>query len=97
MEKKMVETFKVCEKYPDITGDNAENFRDELIAIISTVDDDLLIDLSGIGQISSIGISTLFTIYNEQKEHGRKLTVIHACEKNMKLFEMMNMTKIMGK
>lgn len=89
-----MEIFKVNTKYPEITGKNAEKFRSDLLKLETEVDGELTVDLEGIGIIGSIGISAILSTYQNLNEHGKKMSVVNACEKNLKIFEMMNMSKI---
>ncbi len=92
----MVTTLKVSDKYSAISGIQAEEFRDELTAIQEDFDDDLLIDLAGIDNLSSIGISAILLMHSYLQKHGRKLSVTNINEKNYQIFEMLNMTDILG-
>jgi len=59
----------------DIVSSTASDFRNELLDIIKTGPTELVIDLSDIKMIDSVGLGVLITTHNAMNKFGGKLIV----------------------
>ena len=91
----MPNVIKVKEEYPDVANHDAEKFRDYLIEMEERVNNDLTIDLNGVDQLNSLVVSAIIYCYNNMSKNGKKLSVINAGHKNVKIFEMLNVHDVM--
>ncbi len=92
----MPSIIRVKEKYPDITNHDAEKFRADLFEMEERINNDLTIDLNGVEQLNSIVVSAIIYCYNNMLKTGKKLSVINAGHKNIKIFEMLNVHDVMS-
>ena len=92
----MVEIIKIKEDYPEVLEYEAGKLRDDLVELEESVQEEIVLDLSGVDMLCSIAVSAIIQTYNNRKKHGKMLSVINASAKNKKLFEMLNVTEIVN-
>ncbi len=90
----MVKVIKIKENYPEVMDYEAEKFRDDLTDFVEVSTEDLVLDLSGVDLLCSIAVSAIIMGYKLRKDQGKKLSVVNACDRNRKLFEMLNIEEI---
>ena len=59
----------------DIVSSTASDFRNELLDVIKSEPDELVIDFSNINMIDSVGLGVLITTHNSMNKIGGKLIV----------------------
>jgi anti-anti-sigma factor len=84
-------TSKVITPGRDIVASMAEDFKGRLIDQVKTGLKELVIDLSGVEVIDSIGLGVVIATHNSLKNAGGKLKIINASEDIFRLFETMRL------
>ena len=75
----------------DIVASTMERFKKKLMTAVKKGGPELIIDLSGVNTIDSVGLGMTLAAYNSISHRGGKLTVINASEDVFQLFETMRL------
>lgn len=76
----------------DIVSSVADEIKAELYLLVEQAPDELVVDLSGIKMVDSMGIGVLISIYNSLSKAGGKLKIINASEYIYNIFVTMRLT-----
>jgi anti-sigma B factor antagonist len=77
----------------NIESTNADAFRDVLLKASDHNHSDLVVDLSRIDTIDSVGLGVFIAIYNTLTKKEKKLKVINASRRILSLFQIMGLTR----
>ncbi|MBF0120727.1 MAG: STAS domain-containing protein [Desulfobacterales bacterium] len=77
----------------DVVASMANEFRDELHAIIQKGPKELIIDLSGVEMVDSVGIGVLIATHNSLSKVGGQLKVINVAKDIYGLFTTMRLDR----
>ena len=75
----------------DIVASMAEDFKKRLMTVIKKGIDELIIDLSGVEIVDSIGLGLMIATHNSLNNQGGKLSVINASKDVIHLFKTMRL------
>ena len=75
----------------DLVASMAESFKKKLIAIVKKGGKELIIDLSGVEIVDSVGMGLVIATYNSLHKQGGELKVINASEDVFRLFNVMRL------
>lgn len=92
----MCDKYIMGEEFQEITGNKADSFSKFLWGIEEDATEDIILDFAGVTAISSIAMGSLFAVYQKMMEDGKKLIIINASEKIMRLLQMVNMAQVIG-
>ncbi len=75
----------------DLVASTSESFKKKLVTAVKKGGEELIIDLSGVDTIDSVGLGVTMAAHNSISNRGGKLTVINASEDVFQLFETMRL------
>jgi anti-anti-sigma factor len=76
-----------------LVSSTAETFRQELLQIVNQNNCELVVDLSLVTDIDSVGLGVFIATFNTLAKKEKKLCVINASEKLHSLFRTMGLTR----
>ena len=77
----------------DVVASMAEDFKNELLSIITESEGQLVIDLAGVEMVDSIGIGVVMAAYNTLSRAGRKLKIVNVSKDIYGLFSTMRLNR----
>ncbi len=84
-------TKKVVKPGEDIIASMAGEFREKLLKLVEKGIKDLIIDLSGVEMVDSVGLGVLIATHNSVSKAEGKLTIKNVPENIYKLFKTMRL------
>jgi len=75
----------------DLVASMAEDFKKKLVTVVKKGLDELIIDLSGVEIVDSIGLGLMIATHNSLNKQGGKLSIINASEDVFHLFKTMRL------
>jgi anti-anti-sigma factor len=75
----------------DVVASMAEEFKKSLLDLIKKGITELVIDLSGVEVVDSVGLGVMIATHNSLNKTGGKLKVINASEDICRLFQTMRL------
>ena len=75
----------------DVVASMAEEFKKNLLDLIKNGIKELVIDLSGVEVVDSVGLGVMIATHNTLSKSGGKLKVINASEDICRLFQTMRL------
>jgi anti-anti-sigma factor len=78
----------------NVVASTAESFRQELLRLITQNSAEIVVDLSKVERIDSVGLGVFIASYNTLKKKERQLKVINASPKIRSLFQTMGLTRL---
>ena len=91
---------KIVQPEMDLGSSTADAFREALLNVVNQNHSDLVIDLSKVENIDSVGLGVFIATYNTLAKKEKKLKVINASQRIRSLFKTMGLTrrfKVVGK
>jgi anti-sigma B factor antagonist len=77
----------------DIVASMADEFKNELLAVINESSVDIVIDLAGVAMVDSVGIGVIIAAHNTLTQSDRKLKVINVSKDVYGLFSTMRLNR----
>ena len=77
----------------DIVSTNARDFREELLAMIKPDTSELIVDLTGVEMIDSVGLGVFIATHNGLNKIEGKLKVINVAPNILNLFKTMGLDR----
>jgi len=77
----------------NVLASTAESFRTELLTLITQNNAEIVVDLSKVKRIDSVGLGVFIASYNTLKKKEKQLKVINASPKIRSLFQTMGLTR----
>ncbi len=77
----------------DVVASMAEDFKKELLSVINESSADIVIDLSGVEMVDSVGIGVIIATHNTLNQSDRKLAVINVAKDVYGLFTTMRLNR----
>jgi anti-anti-sigma factor len=77
----------------NLESSTADTFRESLLDAVNRNHSDLVIDLSEVDTIDSVGLGVFIATYNTLARKEKKLKVINASHKLHSLFQIMGLTR----
>ena len=77
----------------DVVASMAEDFKTELLSVISESSDEVVIDLIGVDMVDSVGIGVIIAAHNTLNQSDRKLKVINVAKDVYGLFTTMRLNR----
>ena len=77
----------------NLESSTADTFRETLLKAVSRNHSDLVIDLSKVDTIDSMGLGVFIATYNTLAKREKKLKVINASHRIRSLFQTMGLTR----
>ncbi len=77
----------------DIVASVAKDFKQELLSLLRDKPPELIIDMTGVGMVDSVGLGVLIAAFNTIRETGGKLVFMHASSEIQGLFRTMRLDK----
>ena len=77
----------------DVVASSANEFRSELKTLIDEGTSQVILDLSGVEMVDSVGLGVFIAAHNSLTQTGRVLTVCNASNDIMTLFRTMRLDK----
>ena len=90
--KKVV--MDVGEKYPEITGAQAQAFINDLLSLEKSSYDEIILDFKDTSAISSIAMGTLYSTFQTLSSQKRSIRVINPTHNVSRLLKLVNMNEI---
>ncbi len=75
----------------DIVASTADGFRSELLSLIKESPMEIVIDLSGVKMVDSVGIGVIIATHNSLNKNGGSLRVTNIAEDIYNLFTVMRL------
>lgn len=88
-------TFNVGEKYPQISGETADDFAAELIRLEDTDFEEVCLDFRGTEYINSMAMGSLFATCQKLQEQDRRLRILNVNDKIRRLLTVANLTSLL--
>lgn len=77
----------------DIVASMAEEFKTELLSVINESSAEVVIDLTGVEMVDSVGIGVIIAAHNSLSQSDRKLKVINVAKDVYGLFSTMRLNR----
>jgi len=77
----------------DIVASMAEDFKSELLTVINESSAEIVIDLSEVEMVDSVGIGVIIATHNTLNQSDRKLSVINVAKDVYGLFTTMRLNR----
>ena len=77
----------------DVVASMAEDFKNELFALINDSSSEVVIDLEGVKMVDSVGIGVIIAAHNTLNQSSRKLKVINVTKDVYGLFTTMRLNR----
>lgn len=77
----------------DVVASMADDFKNELLAVIDDSQGDIVIDLEGAEMVDSVGIGVIIAAHNTLDQAGRQLKVINVSKDVYGLFTTMRLNR----
>ena len=77
----------------NVVASSAETVRKELLALINQDTNELVVDLSKVRRVDSMGIGVFIATYHALKKKEKKLVVVNASPKIKSLFQTMGLLR----
>lgn len=77
----------------DIVSTTADDFREELMDIFNQNHADIVVDLSRVSEVDSVGLGVFIAAYNTLAKREKKFKVINASSKIFSLFQIMGLAR----
>lgn len=77
----------------DVVASMAEDFKTELLTAINDSSSELVIDLTGVEMVDSVGIGVIIAAHNTLNQSDRKLKVINVTKDVYGLFATMRLNR----
>ena len=77
----------------DVVASMAEDFKNELLSIITESEGKIVIDLAGVDMVDSIGIGVIIAAHNTLNQAARKLKVVNVSKDIYGLFSTMRLNR----
>ncbi len=77
----------------DVVASMANDFRTELHSVVQESPNEILIDLSGVEMVDSVGIGVIIATHNSINKAGGKLKVINVIKDIYSLFSTMRLNR----
>ncbi len=77
----------------DIVASTAETFKAEILSAIDSSRDEVVIDLTGVEMVDSVGIGVIIAAHNTLSQSGRKLEVVNVTQDIYNLFTTMRLNR----
>src|SRR6056297_832980 len=77
----------------NIVASMAGEFREELQQLVQEGPEEIIIDMSGIEMVDSVGIGVMIAVHNSLTKHGGKLRIKNADDKILSLFSTMRLDR----
>lgn len=77
----------------DVVASMAEDFKNELLTAINDSSTELVIDLTGVEMVDSVGIGVIIAAHNTLNQADRKLKVINVTKDVYGLFATMRLNR----
>ncbi len=84
-------TTNVIKPGKDIVASMADDFRNKLLNSVNKGIKELILDLSGVEALDSVGLGVVIATHNSLKNIGGKLKIIKASEDIFRLFQTMRL------
>ena len=84
-------TTNVIKPGKDIVASMADDFRKKLLNSVNKGIKELILDLSGVEALDSVGLGVVIATHNSLKNIGGKLKIIKASEDIFRLFQTMRL------
>ena len=88
---KKKKTANVIKPGKDIVASMADDFKSKLLILVKKGTKELILDLSGVEAVDSVGLGVVIATHNSLKNAGGKLKVIKASEDIFRLFQTMRL------
>jgi anti-anti-sigma factor len=75
----------------DIVAAMVQDFRAELKELVQQAPEQLILDLSGVQMIDSLGIGLLISAHNSLEKEGKQLSLVNASDNLLGLFRSMRL------
>ena len=89
-------THNVGKKYASVTGGNVDEFASDLLRLEDSDFEEIVLDFDGTEYVNSMAMGSIFALYQKLRQQQRKLRIINANDKFMRLLKMANLTAILG-
>jgi len=77
----------------DVVASMAEDFKSELLSVITESSSEVVIDLEGVEMVDSVGIGVIIAAHNTLKQSDRNLSVINVAKDVYGLFTTMRLNR----
>ena len=77
----------------DVVASMAEDFKTELLSVINDSSNEVVIDLTGVEMVDSVGIGVIIAAHNTLSQSQRKLKVINVTNDVLGLFTTMRLNR----
>ncbi|MGD9503693.1 MAG: STAS domain-containing protein [Syntrophobacteraceae bacterium] len=77
----------------DIVASMAPDLRKALLTVAEKEPGDIILDLTGVEMVDSVGLGVLIAAYNSVSKGGGKLVFVNTTNDVVKLFKMMRLDK----
>ncbi len=77
----------------NIVASMAGEFREELQQLVQEGPEEIIIDMSGIEMVDSVGIGVMIAVHNSLTKHGGKLRIKNADDNILSLFSTMRLDR----
>ncbi len=77
----------------DVVASMAEEFKTELLNTINDSEGKLILDLSGVDMVDSVGIGVIIATHNSLNQAGRKMKVVNVSKDVYGLFTTMRLNR----
>ncbi|MHC4883467.1 MAG: STAS domain-containing protein [Planctomycetota bacterium] len=89
-------TFRVGEKFPEISGDSADQFAEEMLRLEDSDFEEVVLDFEGTEYINSMAMGTIFATYQKLSGEERSLKIMNVNDKIYRLLKMANLVDLLG-
>ena len=83
-------------QFPEITGEQADAFAEELMKVEDGDYTEVVLDFDGTELISSMALGSLFSAHMKLSEQGRSLRLVNVGEKVTRLLSMVGLSHLTG-
>ncbi len=84
----------VGEKYQSITGNSAQEFINDLLALEKSPYDEIVLDFKDTDSISSMAMGSLYSTYQTLTSQNRSIKIVNPSSNVSRLFKLINMGEI---
>ena len=89
-------TFRVGERFPEISGETADQFAEEMLRLEDSDFEEVVLDFAGTNYINSMAMGTIFATYQKLSENERNLRIMNVNDKIYRLFKMANLVDLLN-
>ncbi|MHC4871802.1 MAG: STAS domain-containing protein [Planctomycetota bacterium] len=87
-------TLNVGKDFPQINGDNSDQFATEMLKLEDSDIDEVVLDFEGTEYINSMAMGTIFATFQKLEEQERNLKLINVNEKIKRLLKVANLADV---